>query len=111
MINMLDPVNRSKMMACIKSKNTSPELLVRRGLHRLGFRYRLHNKNLSGKPDLALPKHKAVIFVNGCFWHWHNCHIFRWPKTRTDFWRSKIEYNKFRDQKILIPAKGKDGKF
>ena len=105
MVGSLDPSNRSKLMASIKSKNTSPELLVRRGLHRLGFRYRLHNKTLSGKPDLALPKHKSVIFVNGCFWHGHNCHIFRLPKTRTHFWRDKIENNRLRDQRNIEACK------
>lgn len=71
-----DPSKRSLLMARIKSKNTSLEFLVRKGLHRLGFRYRRHNKILPGKPDLVFAKHHSIIFVNGCFWHVHTCHIF-----------------------------------
>lgn len=100
MIEIIDPA-RSKLMATIKSKNTSLELLVRKGLHRLGFRYRLHNKILSGKPDLVFPKHHAVIFVNGCFWHAHGCHIFKWPSTRVEFWKEKIGTNKIRDERNI----------
>lgn len=88
---------RSKNMAAVSGKNTKPELLIRKALHRRGFRYRLHDKNLPGKPDLVFPKYKAVIFVNGCFWHHHDCHLFTWPSTRKDFWKSKIEANKTRD--------------
>ena len=88
---------RSKNMAAVSGKNTKPELLIRKALHRLGFRFRLHDKNLPGKPDLVLPKYKAVIFINGCFWHHHDCHLFTWPATRKDFWRTKIEANKARD--------------
>jgi len=88
---------RSKNMAAISGKNTKPELLVRRNLHRLGFRYRLHDKKLPGKPDLVLPKYNVVIFVHGCFWHHHDCHLFKWPSTRKEFWRAKIESNKARD--------------
>lgn len=86
-------------MAGIKATNTKPELALRRGLHALGFRYRLHNRRLPGTPDIVLPKHKAVIFVNGCFWHGHHCELFRWPKTRPDFWREKIGRNIARDQR------------
>lgn len=77
-------------MSAIRSRNTKPELVLRRGLHALGFRYRLHSRNLPGRPDLVFVKYRAVIFVNGCFWHGHNCDLFRWPKTREDFWRRKI---------------------
>ncbi len=98
---MINSSNRSKQMASIKSKNTSLEILVRKGLHHLGFRYRIHNKILPGKPDLVFTKHHAVIFVNGCFWHGHACHIFHWPKTRTEFWREKIVTNKLRDEKNI----------
>jgi DNA mismatch endonuclease (patch repair protein) len=75
--------------------------MIRKGLHRLGFRYRLHNRNIPGKPDLAFKKHKAVIFINGCFWHGHNCHIFHWPKTRPEFWNKKIKANILRDRKNI----------
>ena len=86
-------------MSGIRGKDTKPELIVRRGLHALGFRYRLHAKDLPGKPDIVLPRWQAVIFVHGCFWHGHDCHLFKWPKTRTDFWRKKITANRRNDQK------------
>jgi len=89
---------RSKNMRAIKSKNTKPELLVRRLLHSLGFRFRLHAKKLPGTPDIVLKKYNAVIFVHGCFWHGHNCHLFSTPKTRTEFWFKKINANKRRDK-------------
>jgi DNA mismatch endonuclease, patch repair protein len=89
------------MMAGIRGKNTKPELIIRRGLHSRGFRYLLHDKRLPGKPDLVFPKYRAVIFVHGCFWHGHDCHLFRWPKTRKGFWRKKIERNRERDESAL----------
>ena len=89
------------MMSGIKGKNTKPELLIRRGLHALGFRYRLHVKDLPGKPDIVLPRWHAVIFVHGCFWHGHDCHLFKWPKTRTEFWRKKIEANSRNDERAM----------
>lgn len=88
------------MMAGIRAKNTKPELVIRQGLHRLGFRFRLHEKKLPGKPDLVFPKYGSAIFVNGCFWHAHDCHLFRLPKSRTDFWRKKLSENKQRDRRI-----------
>jgi DNA mismatch endonuclease (patch repair protein) len=90
---------RSKNMAAVKAVNTSPEIHVRKLLHAQGFRYSLHNKNLPGKPDITLKKYKAVIFVEGCFWHGHDCPRFSWPKTRVDFWRNKIEGNVERDER------------
>lgn len=87
------------MMSGIKGVDTKPELIIRRGLHARGFRFRLHDKTLPGKPDLVLKKYNAVIFVNGCFWHKHDCHLFKWPKTRPTFWRKKIEGNAARDEK------------
>jgi DNA mismatch endonuclease (patch repair protein) len=92
-------------MAAIRGKNTKPELIIRSGLHALGFRYRLHDKNLLGKPDMVFPKYRAVIQINGCFWHGHNCWLFQWPATRIDFWKTKIKSNKIRDkenQKLLV---------
>jgi DNA mismatch endonuclease (patch repair protein) len=97
MIDVVNVATRSRMMAGIRAKNTSPELLIRRSLHRLGFRFRLHDKRLPGKPDLLLPKYRAVIFVHGCFWHGHECPVFKWPTTRAEFWRSKIERNREND--------------
>jgi len=88
---------RSKNMAAVRSKNTKPELLIRKGLHRRGFRFSLHERKLPGKPDIVLPKYRAVIFINGCFWHRHDCHLFKWPSTRKEFWHAKIKGNKARD--------------
>ena len=86
------------MMGRIGSRDTKPEMIIRRGLHRLGFRFRLHGKDLAGKPDIILPKYQAVIFIHGCFWHAHqSCPYFRLPKTRTDFWVEKLAKNTERD--------------
>lgn len=80
-------------MAAIRAANTKPELQVRRALHAFGLRYRLHARELPGKPDLVFPQHKAAIFVHGCFWHGHDCHLFTMPATRRDFWETKISRN------------------
>ncbi|MDA5192795.1 very short patch repair endonuclease [Govanella unica] len=85
---------RSRMMAGIRGTNTKPELLLRKGLHRLGFRFRLHDRTLPGKPDIVLSRYRAVIFAHGCFWHGHDCHLFRWPSTRPEFWEAKITRNR-----------------
>jgi DNA mismatch endonuclease (patch repair protein) len=85
------------MMSGIRGKDTKPEWLVRRGLYALGYRYRLHERNLPGCPDLVFTRHKAVIFIHGCFWHGHDCPLFRLPGTRTDFWKEKIQGNRERD--------------
>ncbi len=90
MTDVVSPQVRSRMMSGIRGKNTRPELLIRRSLHRLGYRYRLHSSKLPGKPDLVFPRYRAVIFVNGCFWHGHDCHLFKWPSSRADWWRAKI---------------------
>jgi DNA mismatch endonuclease (patch repair protein) len=96
---------RSKNMGAIGSKNTKPELKLRRALHKMGYRYRLHLKEHVGKPDLVLKKYGAVIFVNGCFWHKHNCYKFRWPKTREDFWKHKLTANRERDERTIQSLK------
>lgn len=88
---------RSRMMSGIRGKNTKPELLIRKALHHRGFRFRLYDKTLPGKPDIVLPKYHAVIQVQGCFWHGHNCHLFKWPSSRSEFWKDKIEGNRERD--------------
>ena len=93
MADVVDAATRSRMMSGIRGKNTKPELVIRKALHARGFRYRLHCK-LPGKPDLCLPKYRAVIFVHGCFWHGHDCHLFKWPSTRPEFWREKIGRNR-----------------
>ena len=90
------------MMAGIRGRDTKPELTIRSALHRLGFRFRLHRNYLPGRPDLVFAKHGAVIFVHGCFWHRHGCHLFKWPKTRTRFWREKIDSNVARDCRHLL---------
>ena len=92
MADVVDAATRSRMMSGIRGKNTKPELMIRKALHARGFRYRLHC-DLPGKPDICLPKHRAVIFVHGCFWHGHGCHLFKKPTTRTDFWLGKIARN------------------
>ncbi|MBC2669704.1 very short patch repair endonuclease [Novosphingobium piscinae] len=96
--DVVDAATRSRMMAGIRGQNTKPELAVRRGLHALGFRFRLHDRTLPGRPDLVLPRWRAVIQVQGCFWHGHDCPLFRWPGTRQDFWRTKIGRNMERDR-------------
>ena len=87
-------------MARVKGKHTKPEIAVRRALHRLGYRFRLHRSDLAGRPDIVLPKYKTAIFVHGCFWHRHpNCSKASMPKTRIDFWRDKFEANVARDRR------------
>lgn len=99
MADVHDSVTRSRNMAAIRAKDTGIERVVRNALHRAGFRYRLHVHTLAGNPDIVMPKYKAVIFVNGCFWHGHDCRFFRLPKTRQDFWKGKISRNVFNDLK------------
>jgi len=101
MADMVDSATRSRMMSGIRSTNTGPKRLVRKLLHRNGFRFRLHVNTLPGKPDIVLPKYHAVIFVNGCFWHGHDCSLFRLPATKTAFWSKKIDANRARDSKSL----------
>ena len=92
---------RSRNMSAIKSKNTKPEIKVRKVLHSMGYRFRLHSKDLPGSPDIVLPKYKTVIFVHGCFWHRHeNCKYASTPKTRKEFWNKKFTENKKRDSEI-----------
>ncbi|MBU9706000.1 very short patch repair endonuclease [Paenibacillus sp. AK121] len=102
MADIVPPEKRSKMMAGIKGKDTKPEMILRKGLHGLGFRYRLHDRNLPGKPDMVFPRYKAVIFAHGCFWHGHSCHLFKWPSSNEEFWHTKIERNMEADKKNII---------
>lgn len=88
-------------MSGIRGKNTKPEILIRSLLHRAGFRFRLHDKKLPGKPDIVLPKFKAIIFVHGCFWHGHACTLFRLPSTRPEFWQKKIARNRWNDHRAV----------
>ncbi|WP_170408925.1 very short patch repair endonuclease [Ruegeria arenilitoris] len=99
MADVHDRQTRSRNMAAIRGADTKPELFIRRGLHARGFRFRLHNRKLPGRPDLVLPRYQAVILINGCFWHGHECPLFKWPKTREEFWRNKIGGNVERDKR------------
>ena len=90
------------MMSGIRGKNTRPELTIRKALHARGFRYRIHCRDLPGNPDMCLPKYRAVIFVHGCFWHGHDCHLFKWPKTRPEFWAAKIGRNHDVDRRSMV---------
>jgi DNA mismatch endonuclease (patch repair protein) len=99
MADVHSPKQRSYNMSRVKARDTKPEMLLRRGLHAKGFRYRLHSPGLPGKPDLVLPRHSAVVQVNGCFWHGHNCHLFVLPGTNRTFWTEKIQANRERDER------------
>ena len=106
MADVHDKETRSYNMSQIKGKNTKPEMLVRKFLHAHGYRYKLHDKRLPGKPDIVLPKYKTVIFVHGCFWHGHkDCKYFVVPKTRTDWWLNKINSNTANDKKAAHALK------
>ncbi|WP_337879954.1 very short patch repair endonuclease [Rheinheimera sp.] len=91
---------RSKNMAAIRGCDTKPEICVRKALHQAGFRYRLHVSTLPGRPDLVFPKYKSVIFVQGCFWHMHQCAMFHWPKTRAEWWKAKLMRNRAHDELV-----------
>lgn len=100
LMDRLSAEKRSWLMSRIGSKDTTPELTVRRLLHRIGYRYRLHMIGLPGKPDLVFPARKKVVFVHGCFWHGHaGCKYAKVPKSRAEFWREKMDKNKFRDER------------
>ena len=85
MADIVDATTRSRMMSGIRGKNTRIEVMVRKALFARGFRYRLHNPKLPGRPDIVLPKYRAAVFIHGCFWHGHNCRYFKWPETRRSF--------------------------
>lgn len=88
-------------MAAVRARDTKPELLIRKALHAAGFRYRLNARDLPGRPDIVLPRYRAVVFVHGCFWHRHECDLFRWPESRPEFWREKLDANAARDRKAV----------
>ena len=101
MTDIVDQQTRSRMMAGIRGKDTKPELALRRALHARGFRFRLHSKDLYGRPDLVLPKYRAVVFVHGCFWHRHEgCGYATTPATRSEFWQAKFAANVARDAAV-----------
>lgn len=102
MIDVVTPEKRSQMMAGIKGRNSRPEMLVRRALFAMGYRFRLHRRDLPGTPDIAMPGRKIAIFVHGCFWHVHReCKYAKTPSTRTEFWSAKLRGNVDRDQRAI----------
>lgn len=98
MVDIVDTVTRSRMMAGIKHKNNKLEILLRKSLFSKGLRYRLYVRGLPGKPDLVFPKYDAVVFFHGCFWHGHDCFLFRWPQSNVSFWQKKIQDNRDNDE-------------
>lgn len=100
MVDSLTPEQRSAQMSRIRGSDTKIELAARRALHAQGLRYRLGGAGLPGRPDLVFPRHKTVLFVHGCFWHKHDCHLFRLPKTRPEFWTDKLTKNRDRDLRV-----------
>ena len=105
-MDTVDKATRSRMMSAVRSKNTTAEVELRRRLFRLGYRYRLHQRGLPGKPDMVFPKYRAVVFVNGCFWHNHDCRFGILPATRRQWWRKKLEGNRKRDTTVMDALHG-----
>ena len=102
-MDRLTPEQRSALMSKVRSRDTGPEMAVRRTAHGMGFRYRLNVKDLPGHPDLVFPKFRKAIFVHGCFWHAHEgCKLFRVPSTRPDYWRQKFATNRARDKRVIV---------
>ncbi|WP_455975362.1 very short patch repair endonuclease [Methylorubrum populi] len=99
MPDVLTPEQRRLNMSRIRGRDTKPELLLRKNLHAAGFRYRLHARELPGRPDIVFPRFRAVVFVHGCFWHGHDCPMFKLPATRQEFWSAKIFGNRKRDER------------
>lgn len=99
-MDIVSPEKRSSMMSGIRGKDTKPEIKIRKALYSRGYKYRLHSAKVHGKPDIIMKKYNAVIFVHGCFWHGHDCSLFRLPKTRTEFWGNKINGNRERDKTV-----------
>lgn len=97
MTDHVDSRARSAIMAKVKSRDTGPEMEVRRALHKAGHRFQLHRADLPGRPDLVFPRHRIALFVHGCFWHWHGCKRSRMPKSNVDYWTKKIDRNVKRD--------------
>src|SRR5690242_15228147 len=97
MVDIVDSATRSRMMSGIRGRNTKPEILIRSLLHRQGFRFRLDARDLPGRPDIVLPRYRAVVLIHGCFWHGHDCALFKMPATRHEFWAKKIAANRARD--------------
>lgn len=108
MPDVLTETQRHYNMSRIRGRDTKPEMTIRRGLHARGLRFRLHRKDLPGRPDLVFPRHRAVIFVHGCFWHGHDCPMFKWPETRQEFWREKIRKSRERDQRSFASLRDQE---
>ena len=107
MTDIVDVQRRSELMAGIRGKDTSPELAVRRIAHGMGLRFRLHNKNLPGRPDVVFPRHRLAVFVHGCFWHQHQaCRFAQIPKSRVSFWKNKFAANVARDKRNIAALHG-----
>lgn len=100
-MDIVDKETRSRMMAAVKGRNTRYEIAIRKRLFSKGFRYRINSGNLPGRPDIVLPKYRTIIFINGCFWHYHECHLSRLPKSRVEWWREKLEANRQRDTRNI----------
>lgn len=101
MVDHVTPAVRSRIMASVNTKNTKPEMAIRRALHALGFRYRLHRRDLPGSPDIVFPSRRKVVLVHGCYWHGHDCRYGKLPKTRLDYWEPKIAANRERDARNI----------
>ncbi|RIV63261.1 very short patch repair endonuclease [Burkholderia pseudomallei] len=100
-MDTITPAERSALMSRIRSENTRPEIAVRSILHRLGYRFRLHRKDLPGRPDIVLPRHRKIVLVHGCFWHGHTCRLASKPKSNESYWSTKIQANRARDARNL----------
>jgi DNA mismatch endonuclease (patch repair protein) len=100
MADVVTPEKRSSMMSGIRGKNTKPEILIRKALFARGWRYRLHDNRLPGRPDLVFPRLRAAVFVDGCYWHGHHCHLFKMPSSHAEFWAEKIGRNRERDFEV-----------
>jgi DNA mismatch endonuclease (patch repair protein) len=106
-VDTLTPEQRSERMGRVRNKDTKPEMAVRRLVHRMGYRYRLHRRDLPGNPDLVFPNRGKIIFVHGCFWHRHGtCKFTRWPKSKLEFWKPKLEENHRRDRENQRALRG-----
>lgn len=105
MPDRLADAQRSLNMSKVRRENTEPEILLRRAMHSLGFRYALHKKDLPGSPDIVLTKYRTAVFVHGCFWHGHSCYRAKIPSTRSHFWKRKIEANRVRDARVTNQLK------
>lgn len=101
MADIVDARTRSRMMSAVKGKNTRYEIDIRKRLFSMGFRYTLHNSTLPGRPDIVLPRYRVTIQINGCFWHYHGCHLSTLPKSRVEWWRNKLEKNRARDKRTV----------